>query len=146
MTDINVSNLGGRAASPWARLLAPVTMMAAIFWFSAQPYDGHEMTWWEVAGRNLGHFGGYAFLAALWAWALPGPLRNLLVAAALLALAYAAADEYHQTFVEGRTGTWEDVVLDALGIAAASVAIGVKAAKIKRGRPTTPPRADLQAP
>jgi VanZ family protein len=104
------------------RLLAPVAVMATIFIFSAQPYDGDEMAWWEVAGRNLGHFAGYALLALAWAWALRGrwaPLRTRLLAAAALSLAYAIADEYHQTFVAGRTGTWEDVAIDALGIAAA---------------------------
>jgi VanZ family protein len=92
--------------------------MAVIFWFSAQTYDGHAMAWWEVAGRNLGHFGGYALLAAAWVWAL-GRLRGRLLVAAALSLAYAIADEYHQTFVEGRTGTAEDVVVDALGMATA---------------------------
>ncbi len=97
--------------------------MGVIFFFSAQPYDGHEMAWWEVAGRNLGHFGGYALLAAAWVWALAGWARRPLWLAAALSLAYAIADEYHQTFVEGRTGTAADVALDSAGIAAALLAV-----------------------
>lgn len=109
--------------------------MAVIFWVSAQPYDGHEMAWWEVVGRNLGHFGGYALLAAAWVWALAGRVRRPLIwaLAAILALLYAIADEYHQTFIEGRTGTWEDVVIDSAGIAAAIfVSRRAQAAKTSR--------------
>ncbi|MGH2924257.1 MAG: VanZ family protein, partial [Solirubrobacterales bacterium] len=83
--------------------------------------DGHEMAWWEVAARNLGHFGGYALLASAWIWALGRASRARLALAAGLALAYAIADEYHQTFVDGRTGTADDVVVDSIGIAAALV-------------------------
>ena len=39
--------------------------------------------------------------------------------AALLAALYAASDEWHQTFVPGRGGTWVDVVIDCCGIALA---------------------------
>ena len=98
--------------------------MAVIFWFSAQPYDGHEIAWWEVVARNLGHFGGYALLAAAWIWALAGRAPRPLALAATLSLAYAVTDEYHQTFVTGRTGTWEDVAIDGLGIVAAVVLLG----------------------
>jgi VanZ family protein len=129
------------ARQPLLRLLAPLGLMSVIFFFSAQPYDGHKMVWWEVVGRNLGHFGGYAMLAAVWCWALWGRVRGPLIWAAALSLAYAIGDEYHQTFVEGRTGTWEDVALDAAGIAAAVLLISRRpqAAKTKQfkdaGRP-----------
>ena len=112
------------ARRPLLRLGAPLGLMGVIFLFSAQPYDGHEMAWWEVVGRNLGHFGGYALLAAAWCWALWGRVSRPMAWAAALSLVYAIADEYHQTFVEGRTGTWEDVAIDALGIAAALLVIG----------------------
>lgn len=94
-------------------------LMAAIFWASAQPYDGHEMAWWELAGRTAGHFAGYALLAAAWVWALPGRLSLRLALAAAISLLYAISDEYHQTFVDGRTGSADDVVIDSLGIATA---------------------------
>ncbi len=105
--------------------------MALIFWASAQPYDGHEMAWWEVAARTIGHFAGYALLAAAWIWALPGRLMSRLALAAALSLAYAIGDEFHQTFVDGRTGTADDVVVDSLGIATAVLLI---AADVRRRR------------
>jgi len=107
--------------------------MGVIFWFSAQPYDGDPMAWWEVAGRNLGHFLGYLLLAAAWIWALSLRWRPRLALAAALSLAYAIGDEYHQTFVEGRTGTYEDVIVDSLGIAAAVLLAARQAGKAERG-------------
>jgi VanZ family protein len=112
---------GGVAAA--ARLLAPLALMALIFWASAQPYDGDPMAWWEVLGRKLGHFSGYAALTVAWAWALAGRIRYSLAIAAAVSLAYAVTDEYHQTFVEGRSGKASDVGIDALGIAAAVAVI-----------------------
>lgn len=86
--------------------------------------------------RKCGHFTGYGLLSVLflrtwWAtlWlrrqphgtSLPG-WRSLLSAwresAAALALlstaAIASLDEWHQTFIPGRTGTWRDIVLDSM--------------------------------
>jgi VanZ family protein len=53
----------------------------------------------------------------------------VLVPAAALSVAYAVSDEYHQTFVDGRTGTWEDIVVDALGIASALLLIRMRLAR-----------------
>jgi hypothetical protein len=133
------------------RLLAPVAMMGAIFFLSAQPFDGDELAWWEVVGRNLGHFLGYAMLAAAWVWALAGKVRwtGALALAGALSLAYAVSDEYHQTFVEGRSGVWEDVVIDALGIATTLIMVNTRAAKTESGKdagPRTPPGEGLQRP
>ena len=117
------------------RLLAPLLMMGVIFWFSAQPFDGDELAWWEVVGRNLGHFAGYALLAAAWAWALAGRVRGPLAPAAVLSLIYAVSDEYHQTFVAGRTGTWEDVLIDGLGIATSLLLIRVRQSRRSSAEP-----------
>ena len=106
-----------------ARLLAPLAMMAAIFYFSAQPFEGPELAWWEVGMRKLGHLAGYALLTFLWWWALVGRASRPLAWAAAISLLYAASDEYHQTFTENRTGTPVDVGIDALGIALASFVI-----------------------
>jgi VanZ family protein len=42
-----------------------------------------------------------------------------LVSAAAFALAFAASDEYHQSFVFGRAGKVSDVAIDLVGILAA---------------------------
>jgi VanZ family protein len=107
-------------------VLAPLAMMAAIFYFSSQPFDGPELAWWEVAMRKLGHVAGYFALTGLWWWALVGAVRRPLLAAAAVALAYSCTDEYHQTFVDGRFGSPVDVGIDAIGIALACLAIHLR--------------------
>jgi VanZ family protein len=127
VTEITTQLLTGRSASRW-RWLAPLAMMGAIFYFSAQPFDGPELEWWEVAIRKLGHVTGYALLTASFAWALAGSgVRRPLAWAALLAFAYACSDEYHQTFVESRSGTPVDVLVDSVGIAVSCAAMALYA-------------------
>jgi VanZ family protein len=58
-----------------------------------------------------------------------------LGAAFTLSLVYAGTDEYHQTFVAGRTGSPIDVAIDGLG-AAVAVAILRRRERPRRGRPT----------
>ncbi len=106
-----------------ARALAPLAMMVAIFYFSAQPFEGPELAWWEVALRKFGHVAGYATLTFLWWWALVGRVGRPLAIAAAISLLYAASDEYHQTFVENRSGTAIDVGIDGVGIALACLVI-----------------------
>jgi VanZ family protein len=108
---------------PALRVLAPLAMMAAIFYFSAQPFDGPELAWWEVAIRKVGHVAGYAVLCFLWWWALVGTVSRPLAVAAAVSLVYAASDEYHQTFVDNRHGSPVDVGIDAIGIALACLVV-----------------------
>jgi VanZ family protein len=93
--------------------------------------------------RKSGHFGGYGlvcltFLRAwlitlavraalgLWAW------RGRAAAFAIACTAgVASLDEWHQTFIPSRTGTFHDVILDTCG---ATVMCGVVALFCWRGR------------
>jgi VanZ family protein len=93
--------------------------MGAIFFLSAQPSTG-EHPWWEVIVRKFGHVTGYALLTALWVWALRGMARRPVLLAACISFAYACTDEFHQTYVSGRTGTPVDVGVDAAGIVLAA--------------------------
>ena len=104
------------------RMIAPLLMMGAIFYFSAQPSTG-EHAWWVVVFRKLGHVTGYAVLTALWWWALRPLTRRPLLIAVCIAFAYACTDEFHQTFVHGRTGTPVDVGIDSIGIAIAALLV-----------------------
>jgi VanZ family protein len=104
------------------RAIAPVAMMGAIFYLSSQPAEAHH-PWWEVVARKLGHVTGYAVLTALWAWALRGVVKRPVLVAVCISLSYACTDEYHQTFVRGRTGTPIDVGVDAVGMAVAAALI-----------------------
>jgi VanZ family protein len=104
------------------RSLAPLALMAAIFYLSAQHGDP-DQSWWVAVIRKLGHIGGYATLTALWTWALAGSVRRPLPTAIAISLAYAISDEYHQTYVETRHGSPIDVGVDAIGIAVAALLI-----------------------
>jgi hypothetical protein len=59
----------------------------------------------------------------------PGARPRNLVIAATLCLLFAISDEYHQTFIPGRGGTWSDVAIDSLGVGLAVSIVGL------RGRP-----------
>ena len=105
---------------PWA---PPLALMAVIFFFSNQPDLSSGLGVWDTIGRKLFHAAEYALLLLLWWRALARVTASgrALVAAAALSLAYAVTDEIHQSFIEGRHGTPVDVVIDSVGIAAASL-------------------------
>ena len=99
------------------RAIAPLGLMALIFYLSAQESVGPDL---PAFTRVVAHFSEYALLAALWIWALAPSLgRRALLFAAVISLAYALTDEYHQSFVPGRDSDPVDVLVDACGIAAA---------------------------
>ena len=94
-----------------------VAWMGLIFFISAQSRLPHvEESWLDLLIKKGGHMAGYAVLAGLLWRAINGRrgTRTALLALAL-SLAYAAGDEYHQTFVSGRNGTAADVVIDGIG-------------------------------
>lgn len=68
-----------------------------------------------------GHFTVYALLAAAW-WAVkPQPISLqrrtwITIAATML---YAVSDEWHQSFVPGRTPDVRDLLVDAIGMTVA---------------------------
>ncbi len=76
--------------------------------------------------RKTAHFCEYALLAASFAlhfilWKQKG--KRLFIAPVILASLYAATDEFHQTFVPGRSGQWKDVFLDTSGAVIGSLII-----------------------
>jgi VanZ family protein len=103
--------------------------MAAIFFFSAQPDLDSGLGVIDTVGRKLIHFAEYALLALLWWRALRSRLddrRAALAAFAVTAL-YAASDEFHQSFVEGRSGSPLDWLIDCAGAGLASAWAGRRA-------------------
>ena len=95
--------------------------MALIFFFSHQPDLSSGLGVWDTIARKVFHAAEYALLCLLWWRALAGVTTRprALAAAAAVSLAYAASDELHQSFIEGRHGSPVDVAIDAVGIAAA---------------------------
>ena len=102
-----------------SRFAPPVLLMGVIFFFSAQPDLSTGLGTWDLILRKLAHMTEYGLLWFLW-WRALGYRDRLLPA--LIAIAYAATDELHQTTVEGRHGTPVDVLIDSVGVALAVLA------------------------
>ena len=105
------------ADSRTAGLLRP--LLQALFPFLDEP--GLELVHFTL--RKLGHVTEYAILAALlWrGWigrrdrigaARFGAAALLIIA---ICVAYAASDEWHQSFTAARHGAWQDVAIDGCG-------------------------------
>ncbi|HEY4640991.1 MAG TPA: VanZ family protein, partial [Thermoanaerobaculia bacterium] len=77
----------------------------------------YELT--QYAMRKLAHLTEYGILGWLWLRALRGERREWTLRwpmiAVLIALAVAATDEFHQSFVPSRTSSPLDVVIDCCG-------------------------------
>lgn len=101
-----------------SRLAPPLAVMALIFYLSAQPGLSSGLSF-DYVLRKGAHMTIYAtlWLTTLRAlgWRRPG-------LAWAIALAYAASDEVHQSFVTDRHGAPLDVGFDASGMAIAALA------------------------
>jgi VanZ family protein len=80
----------------------------------------------DVLVKKIGHAFGYALLALAYYIALPSRLSRgyRALVAWFMAILFALSDEYHQSFIEGRTSSIRDVAIDSLGAGIALV-IGV---------------------
>ena len=106
-TDVLSAEHTSRFLVPFLHWLDPQISFATIFRI-------------HNALRKLGHFTEYAVLAALLWRALRGTLIHLNRATITLATffitaAFAATDEFHQSFVSTRTASAHDVMIDCLG-------------------------------
>jgi VanZ family protein len=115
------------------RWLPAITMMVLIFIASAMP--GNEVPGFgaiDFIVKKGGHMTGYALLAAACFLAAYGGNKNVVRSAILslcLSIAYAASDEYHQSFTPGRSPSIIDVCIDAAG---AVIGVGIAAFIVKR--------------
>jgi VanZ family protein len=91
--------------------------MIVIFVLSAQPDLSSGLGTIDLILRKFVHMFVYGLL--WWLWLRAFQFRYSLLAAALT-IAYAASDEFHQSFVSGRHGSPIDVLIDAVGIVIAA--------------------------
>jgi VanZ family protein len=96
-----------------SRFGPPLALMAVIFFLSAQPDLNSGLGTLDTIGRKILHMASFGLLWWLWQRALR---TASAYPAILITLIYAATDEYHQTFVEGRHGSPVDVLIDAAGV------------------------------
>jgi VanZ family protein len=111
---------GGRVYLRW---LPSLLMMGLIFLFSSLPstripYYGAV----DLLIKKGGHAVGYGLLGLSYYHALPRRLTKLYrgITAILMAILFALSDEYHQSFVQGRSSSLTDVFVDTVG---ASIAV-----------------------
>ena len=112
------------------RWLAVFLWMGMIFVLSATPSIATPLEpLYDFTFKKLGHITVYGILTVLLFRALRLHIRNkgrALVVATIVAILYACSDEWHQTFVPGREGTFRDVAIDAVGTLGMSVWLRIK--------------------
>jgi VanZ family protein len=105
-----------KSLKPW---LSVFLWMGLIFIFSSIPNlkSGFDE---DITLRKLAHVFEYFVLTALLFRALNKTFShhvlNNYAYASFLSVLYAASDEFHQTFVQGRNGCTRDVLIDSIGI------------------------------
>ena len=94
------------------RFLPALLWMVVIFYFSSRSTTGIGT---NTTNRFLilksFHLIEYAFLSFLLYFAFKKPKISIPIA-----YLYALSDEFHQTFIAGRTGRFRDTLIDLLGI------------------------------
>lgn len=86
-----------------------------IFGFSP---DFHWMKYAEKILRKSAHFIVYTLFGGFLMYTLcrfKKPSLNIWAAAVIMTACYAATDEFHQTFVPGRSGELRDIMIDTSG-------------------------------
>jgi VanZ family protein len=108
------------------RWVPSIAIMGLIFILSSLPSD--VIPYYGVFDfivKKGGHALGYGLLGLSYYYALPRNLSKLYkwIIALIMAILFALSDEYHQSFVQGRTSSLTDVAIDTLG-AAIALSIG----------------------
>jgi len=105
-----------RFAAYWLPVIA---WCGVIFYLSHVPNLRISPYWWDYPLRKIAHMAEYAVLARLVKRALVRTTTlstlNIFVLSLLFVVLYAATDEYHQSFVQGRHGDIRDILIDSLG-------------------------------
>ncbi len=121
---------------------AALAWMAFIFYSSSlsqdeasKPLESGTVSWLGDFRSYVAHAVLYGVLAALiqasiWGWSFGYRLRWVAVAAVLAAL-YGASDEYHQSFVAGRSAALVDVFVDAVGASFSAAGLWVLATLLR---------------
>ncbi len=91
-----------------------------IYYFSSFPDLGTGWGVYDFILRKIAHVVEYAILCALsWralAGSRPSSMKQLFWFSVVFSVAYAASDEFHQSFVPGRGPAATDVLIDSVGV------------------------------
>lgn len=106
------------------RWFPAVAMMVIIFILSSLPSD--RIPYYgaiDTLVKKGGHAIGYGLLGLSYYYALPKRLSKFYrgITALMMAILFALSDEYHQSFVQGRSSSLGDVLIDGMGATIALV-------------------------
>ncbi len=134
-----------RGSRRWTLLLAVLVWCGLIFGTSCTVVTARGLYDWiaahadEPTFRKFAVFWSFSWFAIVKGWhaaeyvillwfiraaldrIAPSHRRRNIVLSLVACLLFAISDEYHQTFVPGRNGTWTDVVIDGLGAGLAAL-------------------------
>jgi VanZ family protein len=102
-----------------SRLAPPLALMGLIFLLSAQPDLNSGLGTLDTILRKTAHMMEFGLLWFLWWRAFGYGKLRATVTAAVIAILYAATDEWHQSFVAGRVGSPWDWAIDVAGVGVA---------------------------
>lgn len=108
-------------AATLLRMVPMAVAMGTIFFLSHQPGDSLSLP--EIPGVDkLMHMAAYGFLAATMLVAFSDQQKNtgpkrVVWLTVLLCVLYGISDEFHQSFIAGRSSSFFDVLADCAGAA-----------------------------
>ena len=135
MIPVKVLGIGfGTAAIAWMGLIFYLSSLSGTE--ASQGLESGAVSWLGDLRSYAAHIVLYAVLAALiqvalWGWSLELQLRWAIVAAVLASL-FGISDEYHQSFVTGRSATLVDGLVDSIAAFASSTLLWRLAVRYRR--------------
>lgn len=106
----------GRIAAFLRRWGPALGMMALIFFFSSIPSkEMPDFKEYDFSIKKAGHAFGYLLLGRAYFFGLRSRKNTIAWLAWGMTIVYAITDEFHQSFVPGRSPRLTDVGIDALG-------------------------------
>jgi VanZ family protein len=117
----------GRTPAIFLAWLLVAVWAGVIFALSATPHlRVAEAADLDFILRKSGHMAAFGILAVLiWRALALSAIRRAMVWSLLLTVAYAATDEFHQSFTAGRNASPVDVSIDSAGALIALLALAV---------------------
>ncbi|MBP7862925.1 VanZ family protein [bacterium] len=115
--------------SPIMRWILVIVWMGVIFAFSHQANSSEKTAvvfgGFNIFARKMGHISEFGALYLLLRQALRKhiDIKKATYLAVLLAILFAASDEWHQSFVPGRSACVEDVMLDSSAVLVAFLCV-----------------------
>jgi len=110
--------------------------MAVIYALSNQPDLHSELElFWDLVFRKIAHMAEYFVLTYLLFKAVSSDTisnKSAINMSFSVAFLYAVTDEWHQTFIGGRTGSWVDVGIDTLGTLMMAGFLTLRPLKLKK--------------